>query len=201
MPEFTVLQRNAKQFIYLLASEEKQAHCYCFFTAVIPQLLNDSPREAAETIALMARCLDENKDLGLLRYLKTLRQFSSLDADALEHFKMKVLTGLYLMLWSGYTSTVSAYLNQRLIALFQRELEVQSPEEMDNELFNASCTALSQYCSFIYQSRDEPLYAQLNTRLGSTVQGTILSLKNSHFQNDSPLYGYYLDIKCSLGLN
>ncbi|MFO3149283.1 lpg1752 family Dot/Icm T4SS effector, partial [Legionella pneumophila serogroup 1] len=119
----------------------------------------------------------------------------------INEFKKKVLTGIYLMMWSHYSSTVSNLMNSTLVELFQRDLQVSSPQKMSDTLFDASLEALSQYCSFAYQNRNERIYDNLIRRLGKTVQADIHALRHSREKQETSFYDIYKGIMRTLGLN
>ncbi len=203
MPEFAILELNAKKLSDRVAKSYayQTAGCFGFFTAVVPQILNNSAMEDAITIGMVARSLSEFNDPGLIRYLQSIDNKGIYSNKVIEEYKTKILTGMYLMIWSQYNTSVSSYLNKKLIEFFQMDLEIVSPLEMDVSFFDASLAALSQYCSFIYQNRSESSYSRLNDRLGETIQVNIHTLRDQKFKQDDSWYGVYTGIISSLGLN
>lgn len=201
MPEFAKLQQNAQQLSQRVARTYGQLGCFSFFTAIKTQLLNNSVMEDAITIGLIARSLCEDNDQELISYLRSINKDAVFTSKEFNEYKNKILTGMYLMIWSQYNTSVSSYLNKKLIELFQMDLELVSPAEMDEKLFDLSLAAFSQYCSFIYQNRNENVYGRVNDRLGSAIQVNIHNLRDQKFINDTTWYGFYTGIISSLGLN
>lgn len=92
-------------------------------------------------------------------------------------------------------------MNSTLVELFQRDLQVSSPQKMSDTLFDSSLEALSQYCSFAYQNRNERIYDNLIRRLGTTVQADIHTLRLSREKQETSFYDIYKGIMRTLGLN
>jgi hypothetical protein len=198
MPEFTTFLQNAKNLYKKLTRHfMKQQGCMSFFSALIP---NNGALEDACTISKLAYSLEETDDKYLLNYIEKLPK-SAVDHKEIVEFKTKVLIGIYLIKWSYYNSSVVHYLNKPLVEMFQLDLEIQSPIEMDEWMVDASLQALSQYCSFVYENRHKEKYADLHEQLGSMIQVDIHSVRNLKFAEDSSLYGVYAGIIHTLGMN
>lgn len=171
---------------------------FLFFSVILP---NSAAIEDTHTIKLVAYSLDSENDDDLLAYLKGITRYSAVTPKNINEFKKKVLTGIYLMMWSHYSSTVSNLMNSTLVELFQRDLQVSSPQKMSDTLFDSSLEALSQYCSFAYQNRNERIYDNLIRRLGTTVQADIHTLRLSREKQETSFYDIYKGIMRTLGLN
>ncbi|HAT6978955.1 TPA: hypothetical protein F8R96_14665 [Legionella pneumophila] len=199
MLEFAEFQQNALKLTDQLKRRSVPSlGCFCFFSVILP---NTAAIEDAQTIKLVAYSLDSENDDDLLAYLKGITRYSAVTPKNINEFKNKVLTGIYLMMWSHYSSTVSNLMNSTLVELFQRDLQVSSPQKMSDTLFDSSLEALSQYCSFAYQNRNERIYDNLIRRLGTTVQANIHTLRLSREKQETSFYDIYKGIMRTLGLN
>ena len=181
MPEFAKFQQNARELYMKIAqSYSASTGCISFLTSLVPLLMNDSALKDAATIGLMAESLsaDEEKDRELKEFVQQIKNVT-LDTKQLEQFKSQALTGMYLIIWCQYSSSVSSYVYTKLIELFQMDLNVESPTKMDKLQFQASLEALSQYCSYIFQKRHEGVFARLNQRLGESIQANIHEIRVS----------------------
>ena len=182
MPEFATFLQNAKNLYKKLTRHfMKQQSCVSFFAALIP---NNGALEDACTISKLAHSLEETDDKYLLNYIEKLPKSAVIDHKEIEEFKTKVLIGIYLIKWSYYHSSVAHYLNKPLVELFQLDLEIQSPIEMDERMVDASLEALSQYCSFVYDNKHKEIYADLHEQLGAMIQVDIHSVRNLKFAED-----------------
>lgn len=202
MPEFAIIQQNAKQLSKRIARSygEQQGGCYTFFTAIIPSLMNRDAMEDAHTIGLMATSLNDDNDEDLMCYLRTVDKDSDLTSKQFEKYKNKVLIGMYLMIWSQYNALISTHLNSKMIGLFQMDLEIASPTD-DKLLFDSSLSALGLYCCFIYQHRNQNIYGRLYERLDPNIQANIHTLRTNKQNDNSSWYGICTGILSSLGLN
>lgn len=175
MLEFTEFQQNAKNMPgKFMRCYSAYQGCLSFFSALMP---TTSQLHDIYTISLLASSLNDENDRSLLIYLNSITGPSNMSLKDFNEFKSKILAGIYLLMWSHYNSLVTSYLNRSLIQMFQADLQVNSIESMDRVLFDESLEALSQYCSFIYENRDEKAYSDLNGRLGTTIQVDIHSLR------------------------
>lgn len=200
MPEFADFQQNAKQLSKkLMHCYMEQRGCFSFFSAIIPQLTDHSAIDDAHTIGLLADGLETEYDDDLLVFINNHTLLTVLNTRELAEYKNKVLIGMYLLTWSQYTSSVVTFLNKQLVELFQRDLQIQSPGEMDEFFFDSCLNALSQYCSFIYQNRNQQQFELLNQRLGISIQVTIHTVRNAKLNNNSIWSGLYTGIMGSLG--
>lgn len=199
MLEFAKLQKNAKELIKNISPHFmiKQG-CMSFFSAIAP---NSSAIDDASTISLLASSLDESNDKCLLSYVEEISKYYVVSSKEFEDFKTKALVGIYLIKWSNYNSSVAYYLNKPLVDFFQRDLEIQSPVKMDKRMVDSSLDALSQYCSYVYENRSKPIYADLNRQLGTTIQVNIHNIKNAKFTDDSSWYGVCAEIVRTLGMD
>lgn len=200
MLEFAELKQNAEHLSKKLArSYSCNFGCVGFFSALIP---DNSALGDAFTIEMVAKSLNEDNDEKLLSYVKSFTRYSVVSAEEFSEFKRNVLSGIYLLMWSHYNSTFSHYMHRSLVQLFQMDLGVNSPEEMNEDWFNSSLAALSQYCSYLYINKEEQrLYSELNQRLGEAIQADIEMVRNSRKVADSSLYGFYTGLLCTLGIN
>jgi hypothetical protein len=200
MPEFTELQQRAESLSKRLSRNYGfNFGCVGFFSALIP---NNTALSDAFTIAMTARSLSEENDEKLLAYVKSFSSYSVVSKNEFNEFKRNVQSGMYLLMWSHYNSTVSHYMHHSLVQLFQTDLGVNSPEEMDIDWFNSSLTAVSQYCSYLYMYKDDlRVYSELNQRLGEAVQADIETVRNSRNATSSSWYDLYNGFICTLGIN
>ncbi|KTD59033.1 hypothetical protein [Legionella shakespearei] len=200
MLEFTELQQSAESLSKRLSRNYgSNFGCVGFFSVLIP---NNTALSDSFTIALTARSLSEENDEKLLAYVKSFSRYSVVSTDEFNEFKRNVLSGMYLLMWSHYNSTVSHYMHHSLVQLFQKDLGVNSPEEMDVDWFNSSLTAVSQYCSYLYMYKDDlRVYSELNQRLGEAVQADIETVRNSRVTTNSSWYDLYNGFMCTLGIN
>lgn len=200
MPEFAELQLSAESLSKRLTRNySTNFGCVGFFSVLIP---NNTALTDSFTIAMTARSLDEENDEKLLAYVKSFSSYSLVSANEFKEFKRNVLTGMYLLMWSHYNSTVSHYMHHSLVQLFQTDLGVNSLEEMDIDRFNSSLTALSQYCTYLYMYNDDlRVYSELNQRLGEAVQADIETVRNSRSTTSSSWYDLYNGFICTLGIN
>lgn len=175
-----------------------QQGCMSFFSVLVP---NNSALKDASTISKLAHSLEETDDKHLRSYIEKIPKCFIVDQNDFEEFKKKVLVGIYLIKWSQYSSSVTYYLNKPLVELFQLDLEIQSPIEMDEMMVDTSLQALSQYCSFIYENQHNPIYADLNQQLGATIQVDIHTIRNLKFTEDTSWYGVYTGLIRTLGMN
>lgn len=172
--------------------------CISFFSTFVP---NSGALDDASTISKIAYSLEETNDKYLQSYIEKIPKCSIVNQSEFEEFKTKVLIGIYLIKWSQYKSPVTYYLNKPLVELFQLDLGIQSPIEMDDMMVDASLHALSQYCSFIYENQHQPIYADLNQQLGATIQVVIHTVRNLKFTEDSSWYGVCTEVMRTLGMN
>lgn len=200
MLEFTEIQQSAESLSKRLSRNYgTNFGCVGFFSVLIP---NNTALCDAFTIAMTARSLDEENDENLLAYVKGFSRYSVVSKSDFDEFKRNVLSGMYLLMWSHYNSTVSHYMHHSLVQLFQMDLGVNSPEEMDTDWFNSSLTAVSQYCSYLYMYKDDlRVYSELNQRLGEAVQADIETVRNSRNATSPSWYDLYNGIICTLGIN
>ncbi len=199
MPEFAEFLQNAKKLYRKLTRHfMSQQGCMSFFSVLVP---NNSALKDASTISKLAHSLEETDDKHLRSYIEKIPKCFIVDQNDFEEFKKKVLVGIYLIKWSQYSSSVTYYLNKPLVELFQLDLEIQSPIEMDEMMVDTSLQALSQYCSFIYENQHNPIYADLNQQLGATIQVDIHTIRNLKFTEDTSWYGVYTGLIRTLGMN
>ena len=200
MPEFARMMQNAR----LLSKRLKQSNSLqtgyvSFFSTLIP---NGFAIEDALTIEMVAKILSEGNDVSLYAYIQTIDQFAVTTLKNFKDFKGAVLIGIYLLLWSRNNSTVCSYMNKPLIQLFQKDLGVQSPTEMDPILFDSSLAALSKFSSYVYANRKlQRSFADLDQRFGVSIQADIENLRYSRFIKEAPFCDVYEGIRCALGLN
>ena len=200
MPEFAIIQQNAKKLSGKLTRHFiSNQGCMSFFSAMVP---SNSSIEEAITIGMLASTLDEANDKALQNYIEAIPVYSEINFKELEDYKKKVLIGMYLMKWFDYnSSSISSYLSKPLIEFFQSELEIKSPNEMDEQTIDESLEALSQYCSYIYANRRHQVFAELNQRLGISIQVDIYQTRNSKFIEDSTWYSLYSGMMSTFGMN
>lgn len=199
MPEFTEFLQNAKTLSMKLTQHfVRHQGCFSFFSTMVP---NNSAIEDAFTISLLAESLEQSNDEHLKSYFEGIHKLSFANDNEFENFKTNILVGIYLIKWFKYDSTVNYYINKPLIKLFQKELDLESPGEMDDRLAEAGLDALSQYCSYVYQNRKKPAYSCLYKRLGASIQLDIHKTRKSNFTEDSSWYGVYVELMHTVGMN
>jgi hypothetical protein len=197
--EFAKFQHNALSLADKLTRRfVSSLGCCSFFYSYS---INDETIKDSLLISLVAKSLHKDNDLVLLEYLRSIYFNAKVTETDFTEFKQKTLMGIYILVWSRYSSTISSYLNKSLIELFQRDLEVSSLNEMDSKLFDSSLGALSQYCSFAYQNRHIRIYSDLIRNVGQSIQVDIYTLRTSQVESSSSFYDVYLGVKHTLGLN
>lgn len=196
MLEFAIFKQNAMQLSRKLSRSYSQSlGCMGFFSALIP---STTSLEDSLTIGMLASSLNEENDDRILNYMRSFTKNARLSIKEYENFKSKVLAGLYLVMWSHYNSTVLTYLNKTFIEYLLQDLGVDSIEDMDDDLYDSCLHSFSYYCSFIYQNRQERGYADLNSRLGITIQADIETARNIRYIKDDSWYSSYGSLFCSL---
>ncbi|KGP63877.1 hypothetical protein EP47_06980 [Legionella norrlandica] len=199
MLEFSEFQQNALKLTDRLRKRcAPSVGCCSFFSVFVS---NSAAIEDAYTIKLVADSLNNENDKKLLNYLRSTAKYPIVTHKDVKEFKEKVLAGIYLMVWSHYHSTVSNFMNRSMIELIQRDLQINSPRDMKDTLFDSSLAALSQYCSFAYQNRNERIYANLMQRLGKTIQADIHTVRFSRENHETSFYDVCKEIMCTLGLH
>lgn len=179
----------------LMRCNSQSMGCMGFFSAIIP---STGSIEDALTIEMLAKSLNEENDGCLLDYVRAFSKYGIVSEKEFREFKSKVLTGIYLLMWSHYNSSVSTFLNQSFIEHMQMDLGISSIEEMDDELFKSSLDTLSYYSTFIYQNKNNHEFFNLNKRLGISIQADIETVRQSRYMPDNSWFGAYGDIFCTL---
>lgn len=202
MTEFSEIQKYAKHLSKSLAnSYTKQQGCLCFFSVLIPQLTNNCAWKDACMIETIAESLDVIYDNELFNFYKSIYKPSNL-LDSYLEFKAQILKGAYVLIWSRYNNSVVSYLNKPLIEHFQTILDIQSPAELSAHFLKRVLTALSQYCSFVYQNRSKiKIYEEVNMKFGDAVQADILGVFNLKFAEDNSWQGFCKGLMESFGIN
>lgn len=212
MLEFAEFQQKAKalpkQFPGITSSELSSLGCMGFFSVLT---LDNTAADDAKTISMVAETLSIKNDSALLSYMKTLMPHGQINDLEFNTFKSQVLGGLYLLMWSHYNSTLSAYRNQDIIKHFQSTLAVSSPDDLDSNLHESSLNAFCQYCSFLYANKynyyyiehkgDDGImtgYNNILKRLGESVQSDTNLLRRG-MRNEGSWYSYS-GIMCTLGI-
>ncbi|MBL7478990.1 hypothetical protein [Legionella bononiensis] len=197
MLEFAVFKQNAMLLTRKLTRSNSQyLGCMGFFSALIPDTgsLDDSI-----TIGMIANNFNTDLDASLLLYVRSFFCHSVVKPEEFIDFKNKVLIGIYIVMLSRYSSTVCSYVNKNFIDLLQHDLGISSLSDLNNDVFNQSLTALSQYCSYVYEHKtDDKIYTDLNNRLGIKIQGEIEEVRNSRVLPDDSWYGAYCGMFCSI---
>lgn len=199
MPEFTSFLQDAKNLSKKVVQYfvNKQS-CIGFFSALIP---NNSAIDDASTISLLAQCLEQSNDESLKNYIETIPDHSFLSDDEFIDFKTRILVGIYLMKWCNYSSTMAYYTNKSLIEFFQHDLGIQSLDEMDIRITDASLEALSQFCSYVYENNHISLYADLSKQLGATIQPDIHKVRKDKCTENSSWSDVYTGIMRTMGMS
>ncbi|KTD51148.1 hypothetical protein [Legionella quateirensis] len=197
MLEFAVFKQNAMLLTRKLTRSNSQyLGCMGFFSALIP---NSGSLDDSMTIGMIADSFNTDLDDSLLLYVRSFFRHSVVKPEEFIDFKNKVLIGIYILMLSRYSSTVCSYVNKNFIDLLQHDLGISSLSDLTNDLFDQSLTALSQYCSYVYEHRtDKKIYNDLNNRLGTMIQGDIEEVRNSRFIPDDSWYGAYCGMFCSI---
>ncbi|KTD78420.1 hypothetical protein [Legionella waltersii] len=199
MLEFAKFQQNALSLSdKLMRRFVSSLGCCSFFYT---NSINDERIQDCLLISLVAKSLHKDNDSVLLEYLRSNFLNARVTQRDLAEFKQKTLAGIYILVWSRYSSTISTYLNQSMIELFQRDLEVLSLNDMNSQLSDESLYALSQYCSFAYENQQIKIYSDLMRHLGESIQVDIYTLRSSKQESSSSFYDVYLGVKRTLGLN
>lgn len=200
MPEFARLQQNALNLTSRLERYfSKQQGCLNFFSVLIP---NHSVLNDAYTIGLLASCLDEAHDKTLLLYIEKTHPDVFVNNKEFENFKFQVIWGIYLFKWLQYNSSVTTYLYKPLLDLFQLDLGMASPQDVDTYMIDESLKAFSLYCCYVYeQQHTSKLFNDLNSGLGPVIQVDIHKIRNSIFVQDSSFYGVYSTVMHTIGLD
>lgn len=192
MREFAEFKQKAMR----LSSRIGLSHCSLtgcmgFFSSFSPNLSRE-----LNIIQSVAKSFNECNDPLLRQHCDGLNG-ARIDLD---QFKIKVLTGAYLLVWSSYTSFFSKHINQSLIACFQDDLETTF-FEMSEETFSSSLNALSQYSAFIYSYRAENgEYRSLNQQFGESIQADIENVRALRSDVGSDWSTLYSGVLCTLGL-
>ncbi len=199
MLEFTSFLRDAKKLSEKVTKLfiSKQG-CIGFFSALAP---NNSAIEDAAVISLLAQCLEKSNDDALKNYIEKIPECSFISHEEFIDFKTRILVGIYLMKWSNYSSTMAYYANKPLIELFQQDLGIQSLEDMDVRIADASLEALSQFCSYVYENRHISHYADLSKQLGVTIQLDIHKVRKEKCTESSSWCGIYTGIMRTMGMS
>lgn len=196
MLEFAVLKQKAMQLPRkLMRYNAENVGCMGFFSAIMPSC---GSLDGAETIKKVAESLKDENNKDLREYVRSFSKFSRVSDKEFAAFKSKVLVGIYLLVWSHYNSSVSAFLNKSFIEHLQTDLGVDSVEAIDDELFQSSLKNLSYYCSFVYQNRDKNEFFHLNKQLGISIQADIEKVRQSRCITDNSWFGVYSGMFCSL---
>lgn len=200
MPEFADFKQHALDLPRrLMCSNSQSAFCIGFFTSLLP---GNRAMQDAQTIKLVADSLRPERDSMLLDYVKTLSNHGIVDNHDFQLFKYKILTGIYLFMWSHYNSIVDNSVYSSLIDLFRHDLGINSPADLSDELFHDSLESLSRYASFIYENRESAsIYNDLNLRLGVTIQADIVMARTSKRASVSSWYTMCAGMLCSIGMN
>ncbi len=199
MQRFSEMQENAKDMALLLTVKySKQPGCFSVLSFLTLQQGNNRAFEDAVTISRVASSFDDMDAQNLQLFLEKEYSFN---AEVIE-FKNKVIIGLYLLVASRYTDTVSNFLNNHFIALIKEHLGVKVFSKIDPQLFTSSLEALSQFATYIFHNIDtHKMYDELDSRLGESIKVDIYNLKRTGFVEDDSLYGAYTGVKNYLGFN
>lgn len=200
MPEFAEFKQNALDLPRrLMRSYSQSTFCMGFFTSLLP---GSRTMQDAQTIKLLVDSLCPERDSLLPDYVKIMSPHKIVDANDFQLFKCKVLTGIYLFMWSHYNSIVENSVYSSLIDLFRHDLGINSPAELSDKQFHDSLESLSRYASFIYENRESAgIYNDLNLRLGVTIQADIVMARTSKRASVSSLYTMCAGMLCSIGMN
>ncbi|CAM2986111.1 hypothetical protein [Legionella worsleiensis] len=197
MLEFAELKQNAMLLTSKLTRSNSQyMGCMGFFSALLPSAgsLNDSM-----IIEMIATSFDMDFEANLFFYLRACSNNTLVKPHEFTEFKNQALRGIYILVLSRYSSPMSAYVNKNFIELLQRDLGINSLTDLSDEVFHSSLTALSQYCSCLYENRNkDPMTTDLNNRLGPMIQGDIEAARNSRVITATSWYGDYCGMLCSL---
>jgi hypothetical protein len=69
-------------------------------------------------------------------------------------------------------------------------------------MVDASLCSLSQYCSYVYDSRQQKSYSDIHQSLDTSIQAGIHKIRHSKCAENSLWYGVvYTRIMCTLGMN
>lgn len=192
MTTFKQLQKNAEQLSERLRRKGLKSvatKCMAFFS-VLPYSTEAAEQDAI-TIASFASSLDDEYDSLLSDYFNSKADLSS--------FKEQILTGIYLLKWFKYNSTLHYYFNSVLVDLFRSDLEISALQEIDRDKFNLCLDSLSEYCSYLYAQRERrTLNNFLIKRLGDQIQLEISNARDISLMSDSSIFK---DLKTVLRMN
>lgn len=199
MPEFASFLQDAKKLSknvtqYFISKQS----CIGFFSALVP---NNSAIDDASTISLLAHCLEQSSDEPLKNYIEKIPECSFISEEEFVDFKTRILVGICLMKWCNYSSTIAYYTSKPLIEFFQQELGIQSLNEIDVRVADASLEALSQFCSYVYENRHISLYADLSRQLGAAIQPDIHKVRKDKCTENSSWCSVYTGIMRTMGMS
>ncbi|MDI1352887.1 MAG: hypothetical protein PSV35_09025, partial [bacterium] len=105
-----------------------------------------------------------------------------------------------LLKWSQNCNSVTSFTNLPLIKLFQADLNIKSMADLDKKYINSCLDVFSQYCSLIFEYQNELAYAELNKKLGDTIQVEIHAVQHQRVNHSSSWQSVYLDVMNTLGM-
>lgn len=180
MPEFAVLQQNAKAMPERLDEiDSTRSSLFDLFISCLPNIATQVALKDAEIIGLIAESLERKHSGSLMQFATDSIKPPIKTQQELIAFKKKVLIGIYIKAWSNYNSSLLYYLNKPFIEVLLSDLGVSSINELSAELVDSSLLALSQYSSFIYNMRLDAFFGPLNEALGVAIQAQINSLRHT----------------------
>jgi hypothetical protein len=179
MVMYSKLQEQAKDLPELLLRRLSRSQFGCLFS--VPSTWYGSSLNDAQLIS---------------RFATELENYPEPDG-----IKCKVLTGIYLMVWSYHNQQLNQWLESDLIFLLQTHLEVDSPLQMERGLICESLDKLSDFCSWLYENRENKnSLMTLYNGLPETIQVDIYHLKTAPWPSSVLKMEYVETVKTYLGL-
>lgn len=196
MLEFAKLVENASLLSEKLGRCNTKTRSYFgFFSAFVsPLISNNLEKKEAETILLVANNLVSANDTSLLTWIEE-NKGESWTSTELTDFKLKVLVGAYLLVWTHCEQAFSSYLSNQLLTLLREDLNIYSLEQLKTEFIEQSFNALSVYCSLLFSKPTDPQYQGLYKHLGDDIQVDI-SKAIVATTNRSSSFGCFTGVLC-----
>lgn len=201
MPKLSELKNKARRLIEKTEKLFQKSHgstigCLGFFPASIPYtILHDMQIIKAITDYLdgFDDCygsdgVDQTKlkrDIDLMRFLQGKKIHALLSWSEFLEFKTSILIGCYLLKYEQYRQSAPTIYHKQLLHWLESDLEINASEQWTVEKIHVHLDALSQFCSFVYEQKDNNRdYSKLNHLLGDSIQADIHSamhpMKTAH---------------------
>lgn len=183
MPEFAEFQLKGKKLSerisgILKKSSQSTVGCMTFFQAL--SLDKDGVNDV-QTISLVAESLDEKNNLALMHYLQESRVHSLLTYEEFMDFKVKALTGCYILKWRK-CNLESGFNNKSLLDFFRKDLEIKTLSDWTDEYIDSCLVTFSDFCGFVFKHKASSVYSSLHEHLKDSIQ---VEIHNARFPTTS----------------